>query len=522
MWKTLLYLDRVNFVLVRDMVYKLITGEISHESNTFSNSPTTLEDFKRQTYNLGDEIFERNAGIGVIGGFMEVATARGVKLLPTIQASTTPKGPVTREAFDRMMSDFLRRTEDFEDADGAILSLHGAMIVEGIDDAEGYILKELRRILGPRKPIVSVLDLHANITKEMIEYSDCLVGYDTYPHVDEMDRGREAIRIILGILDGELKPTIALAKPPIIPPLQGFVTFRANGGSKLMAKAHEMEKNSRVISVSIFGCFPFADTPITGLGLLVNTNNDRAFAERLAMELAEYAWKIKEDFLVKLIEPKLAVNIAMQAPAGTFILADIADTGAGGTAGDGTVILKALLDSDAHDAAVAQIADKEAVDECIKAGVGSMVTLKVGGKQDRFHGDPVEVTGIVRHISDGTYIRKGPQNPGDEEHMGPTVVLEIGGRHGIDLMLTSYRAHPSDLQHFRSVGIEPRDKRILVLKSAAHYRAAFAPISTEIFEVDAPGICHPYLERFTWKRLRRPIWPLDKMVEMPKEKLIIK
>jgi microcystin degradation protein MlrC len=132
----------------------------------------------------------------------------------------------------------------------------------------------------------------------------------------------------------------------------------------------------------------------------------------------------------------------------------------------------------------------------------------------------VEVTGIVRHISDGTYIRRGPQNPGGEERMGSTVVLEIGGRHGIDLMLTSHRAHPSDLQHFRSVGIEPTDKRILVLKSAAHYRAAFSPIAIEVFEVDAPGICHPYLDRFKWKRLRRPIWPLDKIDGMPEFKPI--
>jgi len=502
------------------MGYKLITGGIAHESNTFSNSPTTLEDFKRQTYNVGKAILEGNVGRGVIGGFLEVAARRGVELLPTLQASTTPKGPVTRKAFDHMLTELLDRAESYANVDGAILSLHGAMIVEGIDDAEGYMLREIRKTLGHDKPIVTVLDLHANMTKEMIDHADCIVGYDTYPHVDQMDRGREAMGIILGILEGEFKPATALAKPPIIPPLQGFVTFRSNGGSRLVERAHEMEMNPQVINVSTFACFPFADTPITGLGLLVNTNDDPALAERLARELAEYAWKIKDEFIVKLVEPKYAINVAMQAPGGTFILADIADTGAGGTAGDGTIILKALLETDARDVAVAQIADKEAVDECLKSGVGSEVTLKVGGKQDQFHGDPLEVTGIVRHISDGTYIRRGPQNPGGEERMGATVVLEIGGRHGIDLMLTSHRAHPSDLQHFRSVGIEPTDKRILVLKSAAHYRAAFSPIAIEVFEVDAPGICHPYLDRFKWKRLRRPIWPLDKIEGKPEFKPI--
>jgi microcystin degradation protein MlrC len=329
-----------------------------------------------------------------------------------------------------------------------------------------------------------------------------------------VERGREAAEVLVGILSGELRPTPALAKPPIIPPLQGQVTFRANAMSRLIARVHGVEEDPRVITASAFACFPFADTPHTGLGLLVNANDDAALAGELADELARYAWEIKEDFLVRLVDPHEAIGIAMQAPGGTFILADIADTGAGGTAGDGTVVLQALLDAGTRDAALAQIADKEAVDEAMAAGVGATVTLEVGGKHDRFHGDPVEVTGVIRRISDGTYIRKGPQWPGVEENMGPTVVLEVGGRHGIDLILTSYRAHPSDLEHFRSLGIEPTEKRILVLKSAAHYRAAFGPIATEILEVDAPGICHPYLERFTWKRLRRPIWPLDQMEEM--------
>jgi microcystin degradation protein MlrC len=498
--------------------YRLITGGISHESNTFSNSPTTLDDFKRQTYNIGQSILRENIGRGVYGGFIDIATQHGVELLPTLQASTTPKGPVTKEAFTRLLNQLLEHMAEYRDIDGAVLSLHGAMIVEGIDDAEGYILREIRQKLGNHKPLVSVLDLHANISADMMRYADCLVGYDTYPHVDQRARGQEALTIAVDILEKNIIPTSALAKPPIIPPLQGFVTFRPNGGSQLIQRAHELESDPQVINISIFGCFPFADTPITGLGIVVNTNDDIELAETLARSLTEYAWEIRENFLVKLVEPLSAINVAMQAPGGTFILADIADTGAGGTAGDGTVILKALLEANAQDVAIAQLADKEAVDHCLEAGIGESIQLTVGGKQDAFHGAPVEVLGVIRHISDGTYIRDGPQNPGGEEHMGPTVVLEIGGRNGIDLMLTSYRAHPSDLQHFRSVGIEPTKKRILVLKSAAHYRAAFGPIATEIIEVDAPGICHPYLERFTWKRLNRPIWPLDP-IENPLSKV---
>lgn len=497
------------------MPFRIVTGELAHESNTFSNAPTRLVDFQRSNFFLGEEVISGHAGLGtVLGGFIAGAQEHGFQLLPTISASATPMGVVTREAFDYLLGELLARMEKLKGYDGVFLALHGAMVVDGIDDAEGYTLREVRRLVGKDLPIISVLDLHANLTPEMVDNATMLIVYDTYPHVDQVERGKEAAKVLAGILSGKLHPTPALAKPPIIPPLQGQVTFRANATSRLIARAHELERDPRVITASVAASFPFADTPHTGLGLIVNTNDDAELARELADSWARYAWEIKEEFLVKLVDPYEAIGIARRAPSGTFVLADVADTGAGGTAGDGTVVLRALLEMGARDAAVAQIADKEAVEQAIKAGVGAKVTLKVGGKHDRFHGDPVEVAGIVRHISDGTYIRKGPQSPGVEENMGPTAVLEIGGRHGIDLILTSYRAHPADLQHFRSLGIEPTDKRILVLKSAAHYRAAFGPIATEIFEVDAPGICHPYLERFTWKRLRRPVWPLDKMEVM--------
>ena len=205
-----------------------------------------------------------------------------------------------------------------------------------------------------------------------------------------------------------------------------------------------------------------------------------------------------------------AIAEALAAPAGSvFVLADIADSGASGTAGDGTAVLAELLKIGATSAAVAQIMDPEAVAACIAAGVGSELTLSVGGKHDALHGAPVEITGRVRLIHEGSFPLAGPMGAGTISGAGRTVVFEIGGLGGIELQLTELRGHPSDLNNFRAFGIEPTERRMLVLKSAAHFRAAFEPIATKVIEVDAPGISSPKLTTFPYKRLRRPIYPLD-------------
>jgi microcystin degradation protein MlrC len=240
------------------------------------------------------------------------------------------------------------------------------------------------------------------------------------------------------------------------------------------------------------------------------TEDDPALARRYADELAAICWAQRDDFAIRPTPVAAAIGEAMTAPAGSvYVLADIADSGASGTAGDGTVVLQGLLDAGARSAAVAQIMDREAVAACVEAGVGSAVTLTVGGRHDRLHGPPLEVTGTVRLIHEGSFPLAGPMGAGTTASRGRTVVLEIGGPGGIELQLTELRGHPHDLNYFRAFGIEPTERRILVLKSAAHFRAAFEPIATKVIEVDAPGISSPNLTTFPYQRLRRPIYPLD-------------
>ncbi|RIK47057.1 MAG: hypothetical protein DCC58_01225 [Chloroflexi bacterium] len=325
------------------------------------------------------------------------------------------------------------------------------------------------------------------------------------------ETGAHAMRILLATVRGECVPTMAHVRLPLIAPNQSMVTTWQSPLKIAIDRARELEREPGVLAATVLGGFPFADVPFAGVATIVVTDNDPALARRLANELASMCWERRDDFEITPTPIEAAIAEALAGtPGSVYVLADIADSGASGTAGDGTAVLRGLLEARARSAAVAQIMDPAAVEACIAAGVGAVVTLSVGGKHDSFHGDPVEVTGKVRLIHEGRFPMSGVMGRGTFASRGRTVVLEIGGPDGIELQLSELRGHPNDLNYFRCFGIEPTERRILVLKSAAHFRAAFEPIATKVIEVDAPGISSPRLTQFPYERLRRPIYPLDR------------
>jgi microcystin degradation protein MlrC len=344
----------------------------------------------------------------------------------------------------------------------------------------------------------------------MMRLCDAFVGYKEYPHIDMPETGARAIAILIDMIKGNARPAMAYAKTPLIVANQAMVTTWQSALKVAIDRAREMEEDGDVLAATVLGGFPFSDTPHTSISTIVVTDNNPEKATLYAGELAQMCWDSRDAFKVNPTRIQDAIAEAMAGePGSVYVLADIADSGASGTAGDGTAILKGLLEANARSAAVAQIMDRAAVDACIAAGVGSTVTLSVGGKHDGLHGDPVEVTGKVRLIHEGGFELAGVMGKGTRASRGRTVVLEINGPGGIELQLTDLRGHPSDLNYFRAFGIEPTQRRILVVKSAAHYRADFGPIATKMIEVDAPGISTPKLETLTYKNLSRPIYPLD-------------
>jgi microcystin degradation protein MlrC len=480
---------------------------LSHETNTFSPLPTDRGQFEARDLRYGGEILEayRNTGT-CLGGMIEAAQACGVTLVPSLAAAASPAGRVTKafyqEAKDRLLAD-LRAAGRL---DGVLLDLHGAMVVEGLDDGEGDLLAAVRATVG-EVPVAVTLDFHANVTAAMTRAATLIHGYKTYPHIDMDARGREATERLADVVSGRLRPAIAYRHPPILPPIAGQLTARGPM-RRLYDMADAMERRPGVVSISIFAGFPLADIHDAGLSIYVCTDGDQPLADGLADELKATAWAHRREFLHQATGVREAVARARALPGRPVILADIADNTGGGAAGDTTGILRELLRVGARETTVACLWDPQAAAACVRAGVGATVTLDVGGKVDPSHGAPVTVTGRVRTLSDGRFVHKGPMMRGLAGRLGPTAVLDVND---LKIILISLRWQTLDPEMLRVVGIDPAAEKIVVVKSSVHYRAAFEPLAHEIIEVDAPGLSSSNLTRFAFSNVRRPIFPLDEL-----------
>jgi microcystin degradation protein MlrC len=486
---------------------RLITGGIMHETHTFSAEPTTLETL--ETMLRGDELLRYGGANHSLGGVIDACREQGITLVPTLFADGASTGVPDRETFETLTGELCRRIADALPADGIVLTLHGAMVAEGFPDAEAEIARRVREIVGPETPIAVTLDLHANIGQALVDQVDVITTYDTYPHTDAAERAREAVVLLARMIRGEITPTMALARPPLLPVPQAMATSEGPFQT-LLARAHDIEQSGETLTVTIAGGFPYADVAEAGVGFLVTTDGDPAAARRLADELAALAWSLRRQMLIQNTPPAEAVAAAMAVEEGPVMLVDVGDNIGGGTPGDGTVLLDQLLAQGAREATVV-IADAEAAQEAFAAGVGAIVNLTVGGKTDRLHGDPVAVTGLVRLLGDGQWIHEGPENAGVPVDMGRTAVLRCDG---VNLVLTSRKCLPGDQQQLKSVGIDPLRQQIIVVKAAVRWRGGFGPIARHAIYVDTPGLGSVDLRRFPYKHIRRPIFPLDSDVEL--------
>ena len=486
---------------------RFFVAMVSHETNTFSPIPTDRRQFEAHDLRYGGEILEAYRGTGTcLGGMIDGAAACGATLVPSLAAGASPAGRVSKAFYAEAKARLLADLRAAGPLDGVLLDLHGAMVVEGLDDGEGDLLGAVRATVGAL-PVAVTLDFHANVTGAMVDSATLLHGYKTYPHVDMDARGREAAARLADVVAGRIRPTVAFRQPPLLPPIAGQLTARGPM-RRLYDMADAMERRPDVLSVSVFAGFPLADIHDAGLSVYVATDGDQALAEGLADELADAAWARRREFLHTALPVKEAVARALALDGRPVVLADIADNTGGGAAGDTTEILRELLRVGVRGATVACLWDPEAAAACVAAGVGTTLTVPVGGKVDPSHGSPVTVTGRVRTLSDGRFIYKGPMARGVEGRLGPTAVLDVND---VKIILISHRRQTLDPEMIRIVGIDPLAEKILVVKSSIHYRAAFEPIARAILEVDAPGLSSSHLGRFAFTRVRRPIFPLDEL-----------
>ncbi len=489
---------------------RIVSGGIQHETNTFSHQPTALADFERDSgcgpdFSGGDAIFRRYRNTGTIhGGYIDAADVLGFELCPLICARAQPSGIVEASAFNAILEMFLDRLKEALDVDGVLLDLHGAMVTADCDDGEAPFMEAVRAAVGPEIPIIATLDLHANITRRMAEACDVIIGFDTYPHVDMRERGREAGELLVRMIRGEVRAVQAYRQLPLLtmPPMQ--CTLREPMRS-LMDWVFGMESEPGLLTATVAMGFPFADILDAGVSCLVTADGDAALANDKADELAGRLWALRDD-----LQPQLTpIDEIIQFSAtheGPILYADGSDNPGGGAPCDGTVVLRALIEADFQNAVVGVIFDPETAAQAHAAGVGATINARIGGKTDDRHGSPVESPAYVRALCDGHFVHRGPMNRGVVGEFGPMALLVIGG---VEVVIGSHGKQLLDREMLRVIGVAPEHRRLIVVKSAVHFRADFGECAAHIFDADTPGIHRPDFSNYEYHKLRRPIYPLD-------------
>jgi microcystin degradation protein MlrC len=440
-----------------------------------------------------------------MGGYIAAADRLNMQLLPLIWTFAQPSGTVRHAAYQHLKDLLLARLRDVLPVEGVLLDLHGAMVTDVCEDAEGDLLRHVRQMVGHRVPVMATLDFHANITPAMAQWADALIGYDTYPHMDNFERGEEAAEWMAAAVTGKVKPVVGLRPIDMLIGLPKQCTL-----SGPMAEAfrlvHEIERRPGILGITLSGGFPFADIYDAGAAVAVMTDGDMNLARCAAEEIVLYLWERREKFRVTLTPVEEAIAYALKTGRGPVVLADVSDNPGGGGPCDGTLMLKALVGANVPSAVVAVIVDPEAVRAAQQIGIGRAATLTVGGKKDHRNGDPLSLTGRVQWVGEKEYVNKGRMMTGLTVKMGLTAVFVVNN---VEIILTENHFQPFDPEVLRCLNIEPRDRLLIGLKSAVHFRADYEDLAAKVFEVDTPGITNPDLRKYPYRRVRRPIFPLD-------------
>jgi microcystin degradation protein MlrC len=459
---------------------------------------------------IGREAFEAMEGTRLpMAAYLDLARAEGAQVVTPVAAWANPSGPVDAVAYDRicgLVCDAVR-----QGCDAVFLDLHGAMVVEGgTDDGEGTLLERVRAI-APHTPIAVSLDLHANLTGRMVRNCNVIAGYKTYPHVDQYEAGHLAGSILLRHLKGEIEPVMAWGNRPLL-----AHTLRENtseGAMRDFVDAARAAERSGLLAATALGGFQHADIHDAGISAVVVADGDRAAAQAACDAILDTAWQRKEDFIYRgrpLDEALIEAGRLGDEGGGPVLLLDHADNCASGATQDTMHVLEAALRAGLTGIGMGPLRDPEAVARMVEAGIGSRVTLPIGGKVDMpaigRKGEPLQLTGVVRTITDGEYAITGPQFTGMRCYMGRTAVLDTGRA---QIVVTERNQEPWDRGVFESVGIRPERQRYLLLKSRMYYRPVFLPIAKGAVLCDGVGVASSDWTQFDYRNVRRPIYPLD-------------
>jgi microcystin degradation protein MlrC len=482
----------------------IAVGGFQHETNTFAPSKADYNAFEQgggwPPVQFGEAIAPRLAGANIPArGAFDTLHAAGHRTAGLAWGAASPSAHVTKDAFERIVGEMTTRLAQAGPVDGVYLDLHGAMVTEHFDDGEGEILARVRKVVGRHVPIVASLDLHANVTRRMVDTADGLVAYRTYPHIDMAATGARAAKLLMRTLERGKPMAHAMRPLDFLTGLSSQSTF-IEPGKRLYELLEQLEREHDTV-LSFTPGFPMADFPECGMAVF-GYGPDQARAQRAVDALAGAIHDAEPEFALELYTPDEAVARAAQRgePGAPVVLADTQDNPGAGGNGDTTGLLAALIKRDPRDAVLGLLIDRASAKQAVEVGVGRAAEFKLGETSGVPGHVPLAGEFNVVALADGKFTCTGPMFKGFKMELGPMAVLQHGN---VRVVLASKKVQAADQEMFRHVGIEPVRERILALKSSVHFRADFQPIAKEVLVVVAPGPAKADPTMFEWTRLRR-------------------
>jgi microcystin degradation protein MlrC len=459
------------------------------ETNTFSPQRSDTAYFKANGFYLvGSEIIAYHTGIrNEVGGFLDHCQETGSEVVPLFAGWAVPHGKMplsTYRTIKKTIIDGLKA--ELGSLDAVYLALHGSMVADGIDDPEGDLLVAVRKVVGS-VPIVASFDFHGNMTEKIVQHTDILVGYNSYPHDNMYETGRKSSVLLHEHTSHAGQLFRAFVKLPMILPLERMTIADNPPMRKLIEHADSLEELGIAVSAAVFGVQPWIDVDELG-SCIILTGYRQHIAEikREILKMAHWFYDARTYFMdFKLYDAANAIREALASSEQPVLLNEPSDNVGSGATGDSPCLIRALLESGATVPTILTICDPAAVSKCLKSGVGTTVTVTVGGAFNPWF-KPIEVSGVVRSLSDGTYVFQGPVQHGVATSMGCSAIIEFGI--GMFLQITALPPYTIDPEHYRCMGLLPERMKLVGIKSQGSYKASYDGISKRCLFIDSPGL----------------------------------
>ncbi|MDA8050785.1 MAG: M81 family metallopeptidase [Rhodospirillales bacterium] len=479
---------------------RLFSATLATETNTFSPLPTSLAGYKESVFLRPGEHPDATPLMCTAPLWVarRAAAREGFTLVEGSCFAASPAGLTNRTDYEFMRDTILAELKAALPLEGVLLGLHGAMVAHGYADVEGDIVEHVREIVGPRSVIGVELDPHCHLTLKRVRLSDIIVLYKEFPHTDVVERAEDLLGLVLRAIRGEIRPVMSLydcrqigSYPTTLPLMRGFVD-----------RIKALEGRNGILSVSVAHCFPYADVPELSGRVLVVADRDKTAADRLATEIGREFVSMRGRTAPDYLTVDRAIDAALAVPGAPVVLAEPADNAGGGAPSDNTTILRRLLERGVENAALGPIWDPIAVRLCFDAGEGARFPLRFGGKTSPASGLPIDATVEVASLKRDCWQSFGPT----KVPLGDCAAIRVGG---VETVLIENRTQALGLELFSNLGVNPRARKILVVKSTNHFMAAFGPIAHRVLYVDSDGPLNRNYARIPYSKVIRPIWPLD-------------